>query len=137
MKGVTKYMNAKINDRGLLLIARANIKAAKRDLQESDEVFVNFCLFNISQAVEKTLKFLCSCHCIDYDYSHFLESIADKLTSAGVKIPGGILDSLGDYGKWATRGRYVVNQLAQRSHAQKQLDEVDEWVSSIEEQMNV
>ena len=128
-------MSAKINDRGLLLIARANIKAARRDLQESDEVFVNFCLFNISQAVEKTLKFLCSCHCIDYEYSHYLESIADKLTGAGVKVPALILNSLGDYGKWATRGRYVVNQLAQISHAQKHLDAVDEWVSSIEKRM--
>ena len=65
-------MSAKTNDRGLLIIARANIKAASRDLLESDEVFVNFCLFNISQAVEKTLKFLCFCHCIDYEYSHYL-----------------------------------------------------------------
>ena len=128
-------MNARINDRGLLLIARANLKAASRDLQESDEIFVNFCLFNISQAVEKTLKFLCSSYCIDYEYSHYLESIADKLTGAGVKIPSLILKSLGDYGKWATRGRYVINQLTQRSYAQKHLDEVDKWVSSIEKQL--
>ena len=51
-------MSGTITDRGLIIVARANLKAAKRDLDERDEVFVNFCLFNISQAVEKTLKFL-------------------------------------------------------------------------------
>ena len=128
-------MNGKINDRGLLLIARANIKAAKRDLQERDEVFVNFCLFNISQAVEKTLKFLCSCNGIDYEYSHYLVSIADKLLEKNVKIPQLVQDSLGDYAKWATMARYVVNQLAQRSYAEKQLECVEAWLTSIEKQM--
>jgi len=31
----------KPNDRGLIIVAKANAKAAKRDLEESDEVFVN------------------------------------------------------------------------------------------------
>ena len=128
-------MSEKINDRGLYLIARANIKAAKRDLQERDEVFVNFCLFNISQAVEKILKFLCTCNGIDYEYSHYLISTADKLLDKGVKIPQPVQDSLGDYAKWATAGRYVVNQLAQRSHAEKQLECIEEWMAAIEKQL--
>ena len=130
-------MSGKINDRGLLVIARANVKAARRDLKERDEVFVNFCLFNISQAVEKTLKFLCSCNGIDYEYSHYMVSIADKLLEKGVLIPQMIQDSLGDYSKWATTARYVVNQLAQRSYAEKQLECVEVWLTSIEKQMGL
>ena len=128
-------MSGKVSDRGLLTIARANIKAAKRDLEERDEIFVNFSLFNISQAVEKTLKFLCSCNGIDYDYSHFLVSLADKLTDKCVHIPQLVQDSLGDYAKWATASRYIVNQLAQRSYAEKQIQCVDEWIGSIEKQI--
>ena len=46
--------------RGLLKVARANLTAAKRDLLESDEVWVNFALFNLTQAAEKLIKCLCS-----------------------------------------------------------------------------
>ena len=60
----------KKSDRGLLIVAKTNIQVAKRDIREADEVYVNFVLFNITQAVEKTIKFLCSCYGIDYDYGH-------------------------------------------------------------------
>jgi len=130
-------MSDRVNERGLLIIARANIKAAKKDLEERDEVFVNFCLFNISQAAEKMLKFLCSCNGIKYEYSHFLGSIADKLLDGNVKIPQLVQDSLGDYARWATSARYVLNQLAQRSYAQRQIECLDEWMASIEKQIGV
>jgi HEPN domain-containing protein len=125
-------MSGKVNDRGLLLIAKANLKAAKRDLEENDEVFINFSLFNISQCVEKLLKFQCSCNGIDYDYSHFLVTISDKLLAKGVYIPKLVLDTLNDYANWATRARYVLNQLAMRSHAEKQIACLEEWIEKIE-----
>ena len=43
------------SDRGLLIIARANISEAKRNIEENDEVYVNFAMFNASQAAEKTI----------------------------------------------------------------------------------
>lgn len=46
-----------------------------------------------------------------------------------------VQDSLGEYGKWATMGRYVVKQLVQRGYAEKQLNCVDEWLTSIEKQI--
>jgi len=45
-------MKKKPNDRGLMHIA-------KLDIKEADETYVNFAMFHISQAVEKILKFLC------------------------------------------------------------------------------
>lgn len=94
---------------------------------------MNFCLFNISQSVEKTLKFLYSCNGINYEYSHDLTSIADKL---GVKIPNLVQDSLGNM-KMGSKARYVVNQLSQRSYAEKQLEFVEAWVSEIEKSIRI
>ena len=128
-------MTKKPSDRGLLIVACANLKEAKRNIKESDEVYVNFAMFNVSQAVEKTLKFLCSCNGIDYDYSHFLVSLADKLVDKNVKIPELVQNSLPEYGMWATKTRYTANQLAQRSYIEKQIECVDEWLASIERQI--
>jgi len=128
-------LTEKPNDRGLFVIACANIKAAKDNLREDDEIFVNFSLFNISQAVEKLLKFLCSCYGIDYDYSHFLAPIADKLISKDVRIPKLVLDSLSEYATWATRGRYAVNQLVMKSYAEKHISCIESWIKSLEKQM--
>ena len=128
-------MKEKPNDRGLLIIAKANIKEAKKDLKEPDEVFVNFALFNISQAVEKIMKFLCSCYDIDYDYSHFITPLAEKLTSKDIKIPQLVKDSLREYGEWSTRSRYTANQLALRSYVEKHINCVEEWAISVEKQM--
>jgi len=123
------------SDRGLLIVARANINEAKRNITENDEVYVNFAMFNTSQAVEKTMKYLCSCNGIDYDYSHFLISIADKLIDKNVSIPQLVLDTLPEYGMWATRTRYNANQLAQRSYVRKHIECVDEWLIDIEKQI--
>jgi len=128
-------MKIKPNDRGLLIIAGANIKEAKKDLKEPDEVFVNFALFNISQAVEKIMKFLCSCYDIDYDYSHFIIPLAEKLISKNVKIPQLIQDSLREYGEWSTRARYTANQLVLRSYVEKHINCVDEWLINVKKQM--
>ena len=123
------------DDRGLFVIACANIKSAKDNLQENDEVFVNFALFNIAQSVEKLLKFLCTCYGIDYDYSHFLISISDKLLEKGVKIPQLVISSLSEYASWATRGRYVASQLVMKSYAEKHILCIEAWIDSIEKQM--
>ena len=128
-------MKKKSSDRGLLHIARANIKEAKRNIKENDEVYVNFAMFNISQAIEKILKFLCSCHDIDYDYSHFLFNIADKLIEKDVRLPQLVKDSLNDYGMWSTRTRYTAEQLAMRSYVEKHIDCAEEWLISVEKQM--
>ena len=130
-------MTKKPTDRGLLIVARANLNVAKRDIKETDEVYVNFAMFNISQAVEKTLKFLCSCNGIDYDYSHFLVSLADKLLDKNINIPLLVQDSLPEYGTWATKSRYTASQLAQRSYVQKHIECVDEWLTSIEKQLMI
>ena len=42
-------MTNRPTDRGLLIVARANLTVAKRDIKETDEVYVNFAMFNISQ----------------------------------------------------------------------------------------
>jgi len=128
-------MKKKFSDRGLLIVSRANINEAKRNILEIDEVYVNFAMFNTSQAIEKTMKYLCSCNGIDYDYSHFLVSIADKLIEKKVEIPQLVLDTLPEYGMWATRARYNANQLAQRSYVDKHIKCVDEWLTSIEKQI--
>ena len=130
-------MTKKPSDRGLLIIARANIKAAKRDLEENDEVFINFAMFNISQAVEKTLKYLCSCNGIDYDYSHFTVSLIDKLLEKDVRIPQLVQDSAAEYGIWATKSRYTANQLAMRSYVEKHITAVDDWITAVEKQLRV
>jgi len=72
-------MTERPSDRGLLVVARANISEAKRNIAENDEVYVNFAMFNTSQAAEKTIKYLCLCNGIDYDYGHFVLTLADKL----------------------------------------------------------
>ncbi|MDR1615871.1 MAG: HEPN domain-containing protein [Syntrophomonadaceae bacterium] len=128
-------MNAKNDDRGLFVIACANLKAASDNLREEDEIFVNFALFNISQAVEKLLKYLCACNCIDYKYSHYLAQITDKLLKKTVYVPQMVQDSLSEYASWATKGRYVVNQLALRSYAEKHIECVDNWIALLEKQM--
>jgi len=128
-------MKEKPSDRGLFIVAKANIKAAKRDIKETDEVFVNFAMFNISQAVEKIMKFLCSCNDIDYDYSHFIMPLAKKLIDKDIKIPQLVRDSLKEYGEWATKSRYTANQLAMRSYVEKHIECVDEWLISVEKQM--
>jgi HEPN domain-containing protein len=127
----------KPNDRGLITVAKANVKAAKRDLEENDEVFVNFAMFNISQAVEKTIKFLCACHDIPYDFSHFVGKLADKLLEANVTIPELIIDSIPEYSIWATRSRYTADQMAQRSYIQKHLAEIENWITKIENQFGI
>ena len=123
-------------DRGLLIVARANITAAKRDIAESDEVWVNFALFNITQAAEKTLKYLCSCNGINYEYGHYTHYLIDKLLEKGVEIPELIRESAGDYGKWATQSRYNSSQLVQRSYIAKHIKCVDEWITGIENEIN-
>ena len=130
-------MTKKPSDRGLIIIARANIKAAKRDLEENDEVFINFAMFNISQAVEKTLKYLCSCYGIDYDYSHFIVSLIDKLLQKDVRIPQLVQDSAAEYGIWATKSRYTASQLAMRSYVEKHITAVDEWITAVEKQLKI
>jgi len=125
----------KRSDRGLLIVAKANIMVAKRDIKESDEVYVNFALFNITQAVEKTIKFLCACHGIDYDYGHYVYPLIDKLLHKGVKIPQLIQDSAEDYGKWATKSRYTASQLVQRSYVEKHIECVFSWIEDVERQL--
>ncbi|MCL2160078.1 MAG: HEPN domain-containing protein [Oscillospiraceae bacterium] len=125
------------NDRGLIVVAKANVKAAKRDLEENDEVFVNFAMFNISQAVEKTIKFLCACQDIPYDFSHFVGRLADKLIEANVIIPELILNSIPEYSTWATRSRYTADQMAQRSYVQKHLSKVENWITKIENKFGI
>jgi len=123
------------SDRGLIIIARANINEAKRNIEETDEVYVNFAMFNTSQAAEKTIKYLCSCNGIDYDYGHFVISLADKLAEKGIIIPELVSETLPEYGMWATRARYNVNQLAQRSFVKRHIECVDEWIENIEKQL--
>ena len=123
------------SDRGLLIVAKANINEAKRNISENDEVYVNFAMFNTSQAAEKTIKYLCSCNGIDYDYRHFVISLADKLIEKNVRIPELIFEALPEYGMWATKSRYNANQLAQRSYVKKHIECVDEWISSVENQL--
>ena len=123
------------SDRGLLIIAKANINEAKRNIEENDEVYVNFAMFNTSQAAEKTIKYLCSCNGIDYDYGHFVISLADKLVEKNVRIPELIFETLPEYGMWATKARYNANQLAQRSYVKKHIECVDEWITTVEKQL--
>jgi HEPN domain-containing protein len=130
-------MKKRPSDRGLIIVARANINEAKRNIKENDEVYVNFAMFNTSQAAEKTMKYLCSCNGIDYDYSHYLVAIADKLVEKNVIIPPLVLDTLPEYGMWATRARYNAAQLAQRSYVNKHIICVDEWIASIEKQLYI
>ena len=128
-------MSEKKSDRALLAVAKANLKAAKWSIKETDEIFVNISLFNISQAAEKIVKFLCSCNGIDYDYSHFIASMVEKLLSKSVTVPQLVQDSINDYSDWATKARYNANQLALRSYAEKHIKCIEEWIASIEKQI--
>ena len=128
-------MIRKPSDRGLLIVARANISEAKRNIEENDEVYVNFAMFNTSQAAEKTIKYLCSCNGIDYDYGHFVLTLADKLVEKGVSIPELVFDALPEYGMWSTKARYNANQLAQRSYVKKHIECVDGWITAEEKQL--
>jgi len=123
------------SDRGLIIVARANISEAKRNIEETDEVYVNFAMFNTSQAAEKIIKYLCSCNGIDYDYGHYVLSLADKLIEKGVRIPELVFEALPEYGMWSTKARYNANQLAQRSYVKKHIDCVDEWIATVEKQI--
>jgi len=134
MKRGIKYMKKKPDDRGLLRIAEINIKEAKRNIKEPDEIYVNFAIFNVSQAAEKIMKFLCSCYDIDYDYGHYLTVIAEKLLKSNVKIPELVQDNLKNYGDWATKSRYTENQLALRSFVEKHIICIDEWIQSVKKQ---
>jgi HEPN domain-containing protein len=125
-------MKEENSDRALLVVAKANVKSAWRDLEEPDEVFVNFAMFNTSQAIEKALKFLCSCYDIDYDYSHFFGKLMEKLLEKNVAIPELIQDNAENYGAWATKARYRADQMAQRSYVKKHIDCADEWIKKIE-----
>ena len=137
-EGGIKSMNAgKPNDRGLLLIAKANITAAARDLEVSDEIWVNMALFNVVSAAEKTIKYLCSCNGIDYDYTPHVIFLAEKLVAKGVLIPELVINSLHDYGKWATNSRYTSSQLLMKSVVQKHLDCVKQWISTVEKRLSV
>ena len=124
------------SDRDLLKIARMNVTAAGRDLDEPDEVWVNHALFNVTQAAEKLIKFLCSDQDIDYDYSHNVVSLIDKLLEKGVAVPDLVQDSAGQYHHWVTRSRYTTSQLVQRSFVKKHLDCIHEWLTRIEDQLN-
>jgi len=130
-------MKERPNDRGLIKVARANLTAAKRDILETDEVWVNFALFNISQAVEKTIKYLCSCNGIDYDYGHYVHLLADQLRERNVFIPDLVYNSLEEYGKFATRARYTASQLTTRGYVDKHIECVDVWISDIEKQISL
>ena len=121
--------------RGLLKVARANLTAANRDLLESDEVWVNLALFNLTQAVEKLIKCLCAFNGIDPDFTHYMQGFADCLLEKGVFIPELVQDSLNDYGKWATQSRYTASQLVQRRFVEKHIECVDEWMSGVETQI--
>ena len=121
--------------RGLLKVARANLTAAKRDLLEADEVWVNFALFNLTQAVEKLIKCLCALNGIDSDYTHFIQGFADRLVEKDVYLPEMVQDSLNDYGKWATQSRYSASQLVQRGFVEKHIACVDEWMTGVEKQI--
>jgi len=123
------------SDRGLLIVAKANISVAKRDIREQDEVYVNFALFNITQAVEKTIKYLCSCNGIDYDYGHYVYPLIDKLLQKNVKVPQLVQDSAEDYGKWATKSRYTASQLVQRSYIDRHIECVSAWIDDVERQL--
>ncbi len=76
-----------MSDRGLYEIARMNLSSAVRDIEETDEIYVNSALFNISSCVKKLLKFLGACYGIDYDYTHFVAAYVDKLLAKDVYIP--------------------------------------------------
>ena len=126
-------MIEKKSDRDLLLIARANLDSAKRDLKETDEVYINIALFNISQAVEKTLKFLCSYYDIAYDYSYFFGRLINQLEDKEIEIPKLVCDKVNIYSKWATIARYRADQMVQRKQVQKHIDCIDAWITKIEE----
>ena len=122
--------------RGLLKVARANLTAAKRDLLESDEVWVNFALYNLTQAAEKLIKCLCAFNGIDSDYTHYMQGFADRLVEKGVYIPDLVQNSLNDYGKWATQSRYSASQLVQRRFVEEHITCIDEWMTRVEKQIN-
>ena len=121
--------------RGLLKVARANLTAAKRDLLESDEVWVNFALYNMTQAAEKLIKCLCAFNGIDHDYTHYLQGFADCLIERGVFIPELVQNSLNDYGRWATQSRYSASQLVQRRFVEEHIKCIDEWMTDVEKKI--
>jgi len=121
--------------RGLLKVARANLTAARRDLQDSDEIWVNFALYNVTQAAEKLIKCLCAFNGIEHDYTHYMQGFADRLIEKGVYIPELIQESLNDYGKWATQCRYSASQLVQRRFVEKHIECIDEWMTGVERQI--
>jgi HEPN domain-containing protein len=123
-----------MSDRGLYDIAKMNLASAVRDLEESDEIYVNSALFNISSCVEKLVKFLCACYGIDYDYTHFIASYVDKLLEKEVYIPKLIKESTKDYGLWATRGRYIVSQMETRTVVLRHIKVLHEWFQRLDRQ---
>jgi HEPN domain-containing protein len=123
-----------MSDRGLYDIAKMNLSSAVRDLEETDEIYVNSALFNISSCVEKLVKFLCACYGIDYDFSHFVASYVDKLLEKEVHIPKLVQENTRNYGLWATRGRYIVSQMETRSVVQKHIKVLQEWFQRLDKQ---
>jgi HEPN domain-containing protein len=123
--------------RGLLKVARANITAARRDLSEADEVWVNFALYNITQAVEKLIKSLCALNGIDHDYTHYMQGFADLLIEKGVHIPELVQESLNDYSRWSTQSRYTASQLVQRRFVEKHIECIDQWMTEVEKQIGI
>ena len=121
--------------RGLLAVARANLTAAKRDLLEPDEIWVNFALYNVTQATEKLIKCLCAYNGIDHDYTHYMQGFADCLIEKGVFIPELIQNSLNNYGKWATQSRYSASQLVQRRFVEEHINCIDEWMTAVEKKI--
>jgi hypothetical protein len=86
-------------------------------------------------AVEKIIKFLCSCYDIEYDYSPYIISLVDKLLNKDIKIPEMIQDSLNKYVDWNINAQYTANQLALRSYVEKHINCAEEWLISVEKQM--
>ncbi len=123
-----------MSDRGLYDIAKMNLSSAVRDLEESDEIYVNSALFNISSCVEKLVKFLCACYGIDYDYTQFGASYVDRLLEREVYIPDLVQESTRDYGLWATRGRYIVSQIETRKVVQKHIKVLQDWFQRLDKQ---
>ena len=128
-------MSGNRNDRGLLLVAKADLNMAEYALNKKDSIFLNQAVFHISQVIEKTVKYLCSCHGIEYSYSHYLLELVDLLLEKEVKIPQLVQDSLRDYGDWATKSRYSSAQLVQRSYVEKQYNCAKEWLTAVEKQI--
>lgn len=122
-----------MNDRTLLDIAKANLKAANCVLTQKtdDELFINIAAYHLQQTTELTIKHVLEINGVKYPKTHDISDLLD-LVPEGINYFENISDLADTITMMESKTRYLKNYLSSEKKVMKVLDCITEVIKNID-----